>query len=165
MPKAKVTVRERSEIVKRRLANPLGQPSVSIPLREPERWTLRVANSNAHAGRIAEMVTKGWAFVTAEDVAGTITDHGYELRDGRIVRGHRGEEVLMKMEREDFRDIQKAKAAQNITSTFGAKQMKDAILARAEKEDDGDRGADFLNRSLKAIEIHDSLERIPADER
>lgn len=164
-PKKAIVVKERSEIVQRRLKDPFGQQALILPLKEPKRWELHIANSTAHSGRIAEMIGKGWTFVTLEDLEGKVEDYGYEARDGRIVRGHRGEEVLMKMEREDFRAIQKAKAAQNITSTFGAKQVKDAILSRAEQEPDGDQGADFLNRSLRNIEIKDSLETIPVDER
>lgn len=165
MPAKKVIVKERSELVTRRLKDPFGHVQQAIPLKEPKRWELHVANSTAHAGRIAEMLTKGWVFVTADDIEGPIQDHGYELRDGRVVRGHRGEEVLMKMEQEDFRAIQKAKAAQNIQSTFGAKDVKNAIVERAAQEPDGDRGASFLERSLRHIEIKDSLDTIPADER
>ena len=164
-PHKKVEVRERSEIIKRRLKNPLSQASVALPLKDGARWEVRIANGSAHSGRISEMLSKGWDFVTPADVSGRLADYGFEERDGRIVRGFRGEEILMKMEREDFRDIQKAKAAQNIQSTFGNREVKNAILSAAEKEQGGDEGASFLERSLRHIEIHDSLQTIPETER
>ena len=161
----KVVVRERSEIIKRRLANPNSGTAMEIPLKEPHKWQLRTFNADAATNRLSYAQQKGWVFVDAADVAGPLVDYGIQVLDGRLVMGERSKEVLMKMLREDWRDIQKAKAERNIRETFGAEKIKSAIVERASQEEGGDQGADFLSRSLKHIEIHDSLEKIPEAER
>ncbi len=166
MPRAPIVkVKERSEIVKRRLANPNAGNALALPLKEPRRWQIRIFNADAATNRLSYAQQKGWVFAEPDDFEGKLSDHGLEVRDGRVVQGERGKEVVMKMPKEDFQDIQKAKAVANITSTFGIKKVKDAIVEHAAKEEGGDQGADFLSRQLNHIEIKDSLETIPEAER
>jgi len=160
-----VVVRERSEIVARRLKNPNAGNAMEIPLKEPRRWQLRIFNADAATNRISYAQQKGWIFAQPADIEGRIDDYGLENRDGRLVLGERGKEVLMKMPRDDFQDIQKAKTAYNLQTTFGTKQIKTAIVEQAAQQEGGDEGADFLSRSLAKLEIQDTLEKIPEAER
>ena len=106
---------------------------------------------------------KGWVYLEADDLAVKPHEIGFRELDGRIVRGTQGQEVLMKMEVKDYRAIQKIKEAENRKQTFGAKANKAAILSAAQREADGDQGADFLNRTVNTMEITDTLERVPLE--
>lgn len=154
-------------VVERRLQSGaiFGTSSKPIPLAEPERWTVRLVNSQISDSRLYEMqAEKGWVFAEASDLAIKAEDIGLRIMDGRIVRGERGSEVLMKMERADYKAIQKAKDADNRKNTFGSKANKAAVLAAASNEPDGDRGADFLNRAVKSMNITDHRETVALDE-
>ena len=166
MTKAKGEKRPLS-IVERRLkgGSIFGTSSKPIPLVEPDRWSLRVVNSQISNTRVYDMqAEKGWTYATVEDLAVKPEEVGLRELDGRIVRGTHAEEVLMKMERADYRAIQKVKDATNREQTFGKKAIKDTILGAVQQEPDGDRGADFLNRSINRITVKDSLERVDLSE-
>ena len=154
-------------IVERRLqsGSVFGTSSKPIPLVEPERWEIRIVNSQISNDHLYTMQSdKGWVYAHPEDLAVDPKEIGFVVLDGRIVRGQQGQEVVMKMERADYRAIQTQKEVSNRQQTFGAKANKQAILNAVQGEVDGDRGADFLNRAVQSITVTDSTERVSLDE-
>ena len=152
-------------VVDRRLQSGsiFGTSSRPIPLTEPNRWELRIVNSQISANRLYEMqADRGWVYAVPEDLAVKPEEIGFQILDGRIVRGERGQEVVMKMERADYREIQKMKDTENRKNTFGKEAVKSAILAAAAKKPDGGRGADFLSRH--DINVTDSREVVTLEE-
>jgi len=165
-----VTVRSRSEIIERRLADPTGGGgSLAIPAKQKDRkgnslTQFYIANSDIahdHVWRMRKVL--GWEFATPEDIDGAPEDYGFELKDGRLVRGFRGAEVLMKMAKSDYDAVMQAKSEWNRRQALGTKETKATIVERASAEL-GDEGADFLNRAISNVKIEDTYERVPADE-
>ena len=166
-----VTVTDRSDIISRRIADPMGGAgSLAIPSKAVDRQgnpllSFYIANGEIAPDHIFRMRKQlGWEFAEPEDLAGPPEDFGFELREGRLVRGVRGAEVLMKMRTVDREAILAAKSDWNRRQALGAKETKATIVERA-SQDLGDEGADFLHRSISGIEIIDTMEKIPADER
>ncbi len=141
-------VRVRSVAVVNRLAHPLGSPSIVIPMKNPD-LEIRVVDSLLRAGRIHEMTAKGWEIVEPSDIKGKPEDFGFSVQDGRVVRGERGRDVLMKMHKEDYKSIQLAKSRENLKG-IGKAKAKDAVLNDVARVvgDRGDEAATFLNRTL-----------------
>jgi hypothetical protein len=134
-------------------------------LKEPTRWSLRIANSEMRDGRIREMQhDKQWQFAEEADLAVTPYEVGFRLLDGKIVRGTHGSEVLMKMEQADYRAVVAMKDKENRTNTFGSKAIKQTIIAAASREPDGAQGADFLDRAVERVKVTDSLEGVSLED-
>ena len=153
MPKKPITVIER----RLKSGSIFGTSSKPIPLTEPKRWTVRIVNSQVSEGHVYDLqAEKGWVYAEASDLAVQPHEVGFRDMGGRLVRGDKGSEVLMKMEREDYRAIQTAKDAANRKSTFGSRATKQAIINAASAQL-GDQGADFLHRSVNSVEVKDSL--------
>ena len=148
--------RVRSVAVANRIKNPLGSPSLAIPVRDPD-LVVRVVDSQLRSGRVHEVVTKGWEPVDPGDLVGKPEDYGFAVQDGRVVRGERGRDVLMKMHREDYDAIGRAKAEANVRGMVGRKG-KDAVLSAVAKEagDRGDEAADFISRSLRVTDTREA---------
>ena len=147
-------------VIERRLKSGsiFGTSSKPIPLTEPDRWTIRIINSQISDGHIYDIqAEKGWVYAEPADLAVQPHEVGFREMAGRLVRGDKGSEVLMKMERKDYAAIQKAKDQANRTQTFGKKATQQAIL-NAAGTGLGDQGASFLERALPSqIEVKDSL--------
>lgn len=163
MPKVKREI----SVVERRLQSGsiFAASSRPIPLVEPERWTVRIVNSQISDAHLWEMqAEKGWIYAEPTDLAVQPHEIGFRVQDGRLVRGVQGHEVLMKMARAEYEAIQRAKDAENRKNTFGAKALKQTVLGAAQAEPDGARGAEFLDRHMQHITIKDSLERVSLEE-
>lgn len=163
---AKAAKREIS-IVERRLKSGsiFSAGSRPIPLVEPHRWTIRIVNTEISDARAWDMqAEKGWIYAETADLAVQPHEIGFREQDGRLVRGQRGQEVLMKMAIKDYKAIQAHKDGENRLRTFSAKANKDAILSAAQTQPGGDHGADFLSRTIQSMEIKDSLERVPLED-
>ena len=147
-------------VLERRLANPFGAPSVPITLKTPGQWAIRIVNGTMRTGRIHDMTAnKGWVLVTADELDGTPDDLGFRVRDGRIVRGEHGDEVLMKMPQADYDQIQKAKGAYNLKQ-LGTKQTREAV-AQATAQQFGDEAADTVNRNITVNDGRETSELEP----
>jgi len=137
-----------------------GTGSKPIPLKEPEKWVIRNVNSKVSNQHLYNMrAEKLWEYVTLADLDCTLDEIGYRELDGRIVRGERGEEVLMKLPKKDYREIQRDKDRENRKQTLGAKAAKDTILGAMHAAGD-DQGAEFMQRALRGAKIEDSTERV-----
>ena len=156
MPKATPAKRKLS-VVERRLASGSVFTAASrpIPLKEPDLWVLRVVNTAISDDRLYAMqAEKGWVYALPEDLAIDPVEVGLKVVDGRIVRGDKGTEVLMKIPKADYDAIVKMKDAENRKMTFGKKATKDAIMAAASQQL-GDEGTEFLSRTVSTMEIKD----------
>lgn len=154
-------------VVERRLrsGSVFSAGSRPIPLNAPETWQVRSVNSQISDSRLYDMqAEKGWVYVTPEDLAVKPEEIGWREQDGRIVRGTHGTEVLMKMRRVDYQAVQALKEDVNRKNTFGDKATKSAVLAAAGAEEDGARGAEFLDRAIKKISVVDSVERVSLED-
>lgn len=143
-------------VLERRLASPFGAPSVPITLKTPGLWAIRIVNTSVRSGRVHDMTTnKGWAFVLPEELDGRPDELGFKEQDGRLVRGERGEEVLMKMPQADYDAVLDAKARVNLRQLG----KKDDIAQRVAAEHGSEAGDTVYNR----INVEDSRERVELD--
>jgi hypothetical protein len=121
MPKVP-TKTPRISVLERRLQNPFGDGSPAVTLKDPG-WTVHVINTIIRPGRYHDVVrNKGWVPVLPEDIDGQAEDFGFDVKEGRIVRGERGSEVLMKMPTSEYSQIQMAKDRHNKQLTSPRRQ-------------------------------------------
>lgn len=117
-----------------------------IPLKEPKRWTIRWVNATISADHIFAMrADKGWEYVTLDDLAVDPVEVGANVHDGKIVKGDKGHEVLMKMPLKDYRILQQHKDLEN-RKQLGKQKTKEAIVAAAGATH-GDQAAAFLQQT------------------
>ena len=86
-------------VIERRLqsGNALEVGSVAIPLKEPT-WTIRWENSEIAPDHIHRCINVlGWEYALPSDIDCGLEEVGAREDTGRIVRGERGKEVLLKM--------------------------------------------------------------------
>lgn len=133
-------------VLERRLQNPFGEGSQPIQLKQPG-WTLHIINANLRSGRYHDVVrNKGWVPVEASEIDGDPMDFGFDVKDGRVVRGERGSEILVKMPTRDYQKIQMAKDAYN-KKLIKPKVVREAAMQKAAKEF-GDSAADAIDRTV-----------------
>lgn len=150
-------------VIERRLQGPNVHRTSSqpIPLTEPGKWTLRWENSKISPDHMWNIVHNlGWQYAEPADLDCPIDEIGASTRDNRIVRGERGDEVLMKMLLKDYQRIEKRKTEENIKQTFGRKQLKEAMVAGVALEH-GDRAAEYVAENVNAMTVTD--QRGPED--
>ena len=153
-------------VIERRLQNEnvFRVSSQPIPLKHAKQWMIRWENTEIATDHLWNLLHNlGWAYCEIDDLACDIQEIGAFAQDGKIVRGERGKEILMKMPMKDYQRLQKAKDLANRQATFGKKQVKEAIIAGASKEL-GDQAATFLNQQLGSMTTNDARERVPLDE-
>ena len=143
---AEVPVLPSISVLERRLQNPFGDGSPAVRLKQPG-WTLHVVNGALRPGRYHDVTrNKGWVPVEATEVDGDPMDFGFDVKEGRVVRGERGQEVLVKMPTRDYQEIMQAKDAHN-KRLVGGRAVKSAAVERTAKEH-GDEAADLIDRSI-----------------
>lgn len=152
--------RPRVSILERRLQNPFGEPSAPIALRDSSR-ECRWFNAAVGADHIWRSKRKGWDQVKPDDVVDLEQIGGYSIdTSGFIVRGERGQEVLMSMPKDDRRAIEFAKARHNTKNMGNPVATKNEIVNAASSQL-GDEAADFLHRAGKVSgQVRDSYERV-----
>lgn len=149
-------------VIERRLQGPsvFRTSSQPIPLVEGDRWEVRWTNTTISPDHLWDRIhNKAWEYAVPEDIACPIDEIGGLVRDGRIVRGERGQEVLVKMLAKDYARVVKQKTKETTAQTFGKKQLKDAILSGAAQEH-GDQAAEFLSKHT-TLSVEDA--RGPSD--
>jgi hypothetical protein len=152
---AKKAALPKVSVLERRLANPFGSGSVPITLKTAGEWEIRWVFSKLRSGHVYNMVhNKGWEFVTPEELMGSPDEYGLVAKDNRLVRGDHAEEVLMKMPRDMFRKITKAKADYNLNQ-LGIKQMAEAAAQATAKEHGSEAGDEVFN-AFKHGDVIDS---------
>lgn len=143
---AKATPKKKITVLERRLQNPFGDGSPAIELKEPG-FTLRVVNGSVRPGRYHDVTrNKGWEPVLPGEILGDVKDFGFDEKDGRIVRGERGQEVLVKMPTAWFEQIAKKKDELNRGQLKGSRVKRDTVDAVAKSY--GDQAAEFVEDTI-----------------
>ena len=157
--KPPVKVPDAAVFDRRIFGNPFGEGSVSVRLKEPG-WTVRVINTQLKPGRYHDIVrNKLWVPVLPEDLEGQAEDYGFDLKDGRVVRGERGVEVLVKMPTATFHAIQMRKDELNRAQTHPRKLKQDVMAQTAAVH--GDQAASYLDQN---VTITDQRAPVPLEE-
>ena len=150
-------------VIERRLqgASALSVGSVTIPLTDPT-WTIRWENSEIAPDHIWKCINHlGWEYVQLEDIACALDEVGARIADGRVVRGERGREVLLKMRVSDYKKVQQKKTKENLALTFDKQKLKSAVVGAVATEH-GDQAAEFMHKNTMTVQ--DSRERVSLDE-
>ena len=168
-PKAKVDPKV-AQIWERRLVNP-GQVSAEpIALKDQSQETRWI--NTAVAGRFHQAVSQlGYTPVRKEELEHDVSLLGFtDMGDGLVRRGEKGQEVLMRIPKRVFAQIQKRKAdlviqglkktrqrmAEEASKRYGA-NAGDFVEGKAEAAGEGIGG-------LKGV-IKDEVEKVPFSER
>ena len=94
-----------------------------------------------------------------EDLDGAPEDLGFDILDGKVVRGERGKEVLMKMPQRMYDAIALRKA--EVTNARNSpRQLKSDVMERTAAQY-SDQAASYLDRN---VTITDTREPVPLDE-
>lgn len=145
----------RISVIDRRLKHPFGTPSRDIPLKgEKKGWVVRTfAADPEHPNRHYDAVHRlGWVPLTPADLVHSVDSMGFVVSaSGHIVRGAKGEEMLMAMPQEDYDRVQKAKSDANLKSLKAGAVRGEVAQATAKAH--GDQAGDqvFANFSQKEI--------------
>ena len=160
-PRVTSVVRRR-DIIERRLKNPNASEAMEIPSRPAGRWKFRVVNSKISNDHVWRMNRKnGWEFASPEDIDAPYADFGLELSAGRLVMGERGAEILMKMDSQEWHDVQQAKSDANRRQALSVKDIPQRA-AESFGGSEGSEAADVLHRSLEHVTVTERLERVRA---
>ena len=164
MPPPVPPVRPRITILERRLQNPFGEPSQPVELKDTSR-ECRWFNGAVQNDHIWRAKHKGWQTVQPDELLDIDQIGGYTLDPaGCVVRGERGQEILMSMPKDWRAAIQMAKTRANIKNVGNPAAMKQEVVNAASQQM-GDQLADFGDRHTGPTgAIKDSYERIRVTE-
>ena len=152
--KSNITVTDRADSAKtrnaalaRRLAsgNVQGGGNRQIPLKEAARWHTYIANTYLNEGQFYGMRQKGWVPLEPADLNCSVEESGFRLSvDGYLVRGPRGEEMVFKMEKDDYAALAAAKTAANMRGIGSASNIK-ADMANVAGSALGSEAGDYIH--------------------
>ena len=132
---------------KGRLANPFGEPSSPINLRNTSmmpRWF----NAAIVSDKVWRAKAKGWDPVRECDLVDPQQVGLYTTSpEGYVTRGERGQEVLMQIPKQVYQAIEKAKTAYNNRNMGSPMKTKNEVVEAASAQY-GDEAADYLHRNL-----------------
>jgi len=152
--KSQITVTSRADAARTRNAalarrlqgNPFGGGNRAIPLKEPGRFHTYIENTYLNENAFYEMKEKGWEPLTPEDLACEVKDSGFRLsEDGYLVRGEHGREMIFKMSKEDYRELEAAKTRANNRGIGSASKIRDEV-ANAAAGSLGSEAADYISK-------------------
>jgi hypothetical protein len=147
-------------VIERRLANPLGKRTREIPLKdELKGWTVRVFTKDAeHQDRHYEAVHElGYTPCKPEDFPVDPQSLGFSLSpDGHVVRGEKGQDMVMRIPTADWKKIQRAKAMANLQS-IKKHNLKEEV-AQATAKTHGDEAGEAV---FKHYDQKEMVETIP----
>lgn len=149
-------------VIERRLQGPsvFQAGSQPVPLVD-DSYVVRWTNSEIHTDHAWQRINiQGWAYAEPQDIACPLDEIGAQARDGRVVRGERGKEVLVKMKASDFKKLKAHKQRENIKVTFDKAKVKSAMVAGVASEH-GDEAASFIHKSK--LDVVDHRERVAVD--
>jgi len=173
MPRAKNPVAEAAEtpivkrrprvsVLERRVQNPFGSPSVEIELKDRSlkpRWF----NNAIIADKVWRAKNDGWRVVLPDEVQDLeqIGAYGLAPSGGHIVRGTRGDEVLMVMDKGDYKQIALAKTRVNNERMGNPHKATPAVLEAAAHGGVSAETVDLMDKQVRTIGgVTDSYERI-----
>lgn len=143
----------RNAALARRLApggNPHATSARTIPLKEPHRWQLYIANDYAGQDELYRMVHEyGWLPLEPNDLACKAEEIGYRVNESNhLVRGPQGREVIFKMDKEDYRLLMQRKTERNMKGIGSASKTRTQV-AEAASNAFGAEAADFIYKNVK----------------
>lgn len=149
----------RVSILERRLQNPLGVPAAPVRLKDRSQFP-RWFNSSLVHDRFWAAQNLGWVGVKPEDVIDLKQIGGYgKSPDGYIVRGERGQEMLMSIPKTFWDQLQLAKTKKNLEMMRDTQGEQARALEAAGKQF-GDEVATGMEGVKRKMVIHDNLERV-----
>ena len=156
-----VTPRRNAALARRLSGNPHASPTREIPMKEPGKWQLYIANDYNNADDLYRMVhEKGWEHLREEDIACKPREIGYRVsEDGHLVKGPQGREQVFKMRIEDYNALKMRETEYN-NSTIGRPGKAKAAAASAVASAFGDEAGTFVDKHLVG-EITDTVEPLP----
>lgn len=148
------------DIIKKREQDPFGQKSHPIELTDPSlepHWI----NRDKYPDAISMAKAKGWRGVTMSQIKDPdqLGEHGISP-DGFVVRGERGNEILMCMPREYVRRVAMAKTRENLRRMGNPNATRSEVIeAYGRKNPDG---AELVStQDVQHVgRVRDSFERI-----
>lgn len=154
-PRRKATVQvtnRRNAALQRRLApggNVFGGGTRAIPLKEPEKWHTRIENDFADDQQVYRAVHDlGWEPLAVEDLGCKPEEVGLRVNEqGYLVRGQQGREVVLKMDKQDYRAVEKAKTEANMRG-IGSPAKSKAQTAEAAAAAFGPEAGDFVHQHV-----------------
>lgn len=139
--------KHRVSVLERRLQNPFGEPSQKVKFKQKgliARWF----NDASRPGQVHRGKELGWIPVTPEMVEDIDAIGAHDINvNNQIVRGERGQEVLMWMPEADYQDIQMAKTREN-RRLMGDPIAQRREVAQAAATKLGGEAADFIDRHV-----------------
>lgn len=144
------------DVIERGLRNVFGLPSTEIQLKDKQYITHWV-NTGIGGDQLGKYLDAGYLKVRPEYLADQDRVSFTVSPDGYVVRGNRGEEILMYTLRDFYAKRQMEKARRN---QQGMRHLKDEVVNAAGAKL-GDEAAEFLQRRGSVVgEVHDSREVI-----
>jgi hypothetical protein len=144
-------------VLERRLQNPFGSGSPEVRLKDPG-WALHIFDTSRPGRFHYAQREKGWEPVLAHELDGAAEDLGFDVVDGKVVRGERGKDVLMKMPQRMYDRIAQRKAELTTARNAPAKLKADVVEQTAATY--SDQAADYLNRN---VTIRDARGPVPLE--
>lgn len=145
---------------KARIHNPFNEPSAPIALKDDSREA-RWFNGAIGSDHVWRAKRKGWDQVRPDDVLDLEQIGGYQKSaDGYVVRGARGEEVLMSMPKVVRAAVMHAKTQQNIANMGNPNATKREVVEAAGQQL-GSEAAEYLNSRIGPVGgVTDTIERV-----
>lgn len=147
------------EVLQRRLQSPFGTPASQVRFTEGG-WEARWFNAAIAADHIWRAKEQGWQGVRPAELADPEQIGGFsESPDGFVVRGEKGQELLMKLPTDWRKQIQARKTEQN-TRNMRPGVMKREVAEAAGKTL-GDQAGQFVNDNVRVVgDVTDKVERM-----
>ena len=149
----------RIAVLERRLQNPFGKPADAIRLKDKTMFPRWFNNATQH-DRFYLAGENGWLGVTPDDVLDKKQISGYSRSpEGYVCRGARGEEVLMKIERDFWNRLQLAKTRKNLDMMRDSSGEQSRALEAASRQL-GPRVAEQMEAVTRTMNVTDNYERV-----
>ena len=146
------------QVIERGLQNVFGLPSTEIKLKDPQFIT-HWCNTTISGDQLGKYLDAGYLKVRAEYLADPDRVAHTVSPDGYVVRGTRGEEILLYTLNDAYRARQVEKARRNQAGMRSSATK--AEVAEAAGKSLGDEAADFINRKAGFVGgVRDTYERI-----
>lgn len=145
----------RIDVLERSIQNPLGLPATKIELKDPQ-FVCHWCNTELKGGTQLHYFTEhGYLKVRPAYLKDPEGFQWNPSPEGFVVRGPRGQEILM------YTTVQHAKARVRAKTEENLRRMRrtNAEMVEAAGEKFGDEAADFLQRRTRAVGgVHDQIE-------
>ena len=148
------------QVVERGLRNVFGLPSTEIELKD-KRYVTHWCNTGIGGDQLGKYIDAGYLKVRPEYLADKDRVAFTESPEGYVVRGIRGEEILMYTLKDVYRQRQMEKARRN---QQGMRNVSQEVVDAAGQQL-GDEAASFLQQKGSVVGgVRDSYERIQRTE-